>query len=185
MPTLTVLRGRRLVLEAGLFLGVGFAALLHGIVLRQLLGWHHVFDGATAQLQLFYDGLVALGALALVSFGVILLIQARSRLNTPRVPRRLGGAFLVGAGGYQVLEGLLAHHVLGIHHVNPIEDTLVWDLAFLAIGALLALSGVLILKRVAQEARDLERNLWPGAPPPRPRKAPKGRETGVGGLSRR
>jgi uncharacterized membrane protein len=49
---------------------------------------------------------------------------------------------LVGWGLFNLVDGVVDHHLLTIHHVR--EDAVhqtAWDLAFLAFGALLVLAG--------------------------------------------
>jgi hypothetical protein len=44
---------------------------------------------------------------------------------------------LIGFGAFNIVEGLVDHHLLGIHHVNetvPREQWIYWDLAFLVLG---------------------------------------------------
>ncbi|QXE24248.1 hypothetical protein B6N60_02952 [Richelia sinica FACHB-800] len=57
------------------------------------------------------------------------------------------GSILVGAGLFNVLEGLIDHQLLGIHHVKPGQDQWLWDWGFLALGALLALVGWIMIQR--------------------------------------
>jgi uncharacterized membrane protein len=48
----------------------------------------------------------------------------------------LVGAMLLGWGGFNIVEGVIDHHVLGIHHVrDDLGGPVKWDLAFLAWGA--------------------------------------------------
>jgi uncharacterized membrane protein len=48
---------------------------------------------------------------------------------------------LVGWGLFNLVEGVVDHHLLGIHHVRTGGNETAWDLAFLAFGALLAVTG--------------------------------------------
>lgn len=57
------------------------------------------------------------------------------------------GAFCIGAGMFNVVEGILSHHVFQIHHVKPGVHQLAWDLGFIAAGALSVIIGWLILNR--------------------------------------
>jgi len=64
------------------------------------------------------------------------------------VARRQFGLLLVGWGGFNLVEGIVDHHILGIHHVR--DDTgapLGWDLAFLALGATLVVAGLTLKRR--------------------------------------
>jgi uncharacterized membrane protein len=51
---------------------------------------------------------------------------------------------LVGWGLFNLIEGIVDHHVLGIHHVRETGNRSAWDLGFLAFGALLVLGGWLL-----------------------------------------
>lgn len=62
------------------------------------------------------------------------------------------GGLLIGWGGFNLVEGLVDHHLLGVHHVrDDLGAPLGWDLGFLAFGALLVVVGaVLMVKRPAR-----------------------------------
>jgi uncharacterized membrane protein len=62
---------------------------------------------------------------------------------------------LIGFGGFNLVEGLVDHQLLGLHHVNetaPREQWLYWDMAFLVWGAAMVADGWLLLRRGRQEA---------------------------------
>jgi len=49
----------------------------------------------------------------------------------------------MGWGAFNLVEGIVDHHILTIHHVrDDVGAPLGWDLAFLALGAILVLSGL-------------------------------------------
>lgn len=152
---------RRAVVRAGVVLGIGLGAFFDGIVLHQLLQWHHLLsshpdpDVATdLRLNVRWDGVFHAVAYAFTVAGVALLWRA-SRLDAGRVAgRTLAGAVLVGWGLFNLVEGVVDHHLLGVHHVWPggPGGVAVWDAAFLAWGAAMAGVGYLLTRR--------------GAPPP-------------------
>lgn len=48
------------------------------------------------------------------------------------------GALLAGWGAFNLVEGIVDHHLLGVHHVrDDLGGPLSWDLGFLALGLLL------------------------------------------------
>ena len=58
------------------------------------------------------------------------------------------GLVLAGWGIFNVVEGLVDHHLLGIHHVrDDLGAPLAWDLGFLAFGAILVAVGWAVHKR--------------------------------------
>ena len=139
-------------------IGVGLGGLADGIVLHQL-GWHHLLSsrpGFSMRANEVADGAFHVGAWLVVLAGVIWL-YARLRLPVvpaawprlavgPRPWRALFGSMLVGWGLFNVVEGLVDHHVLGLHHVRPGPGQLGWDVGFLAVGAIAAGAGYLLAR---------------------------------------
>jgi uncharacterized membrane protein len=132
------------VLTAGVFLGVGLGAFLDGIALHQLLQWHNMLssvivpaDLISAKVNMFWDGLFHAFAWLTTVVGVALLWRAARDEGAQRSGRLLVSGLLVGWGLFNLIEGLVDHELLGIHHVRPGGDQLAWDLGFLAFGAVL------------------------------------------------
>jgi uncharacterized membrane protein len=60
---------------------------------------------------------------------------------------------LAGWGVFNVVEGLVDHQLLGIHHVrDDLGAPLGWDLAFLALGAVLTIGGLLLTRSGVRNA---------------------------------
>ena len=60
------------------------------------------------------------------------------------------GSMLIGFGAFNFVEGLIDHHLLGIHHVNelvPVEQRIYWDVGFLASGVIMLIAGYFLLRR--------------------------------------
>ena len=61
----------------------------------------------------------------------------------------LAGALLLGWGTFNLVEGVIDHHILRIHHVSetvPQAQWIWWDLGFLASGLLLVAAGSFLLR---------------------------------------
>ena len=133
--------------RAALVLGLGIGGFVDGIVAHQLLGWHHMLSGwypDDPHLNMRGDGLFHLLCLLLVLTGVALLNRAGG------VPGRvLWGGVLAGWGVFNLVEGVVDHLVLGIHHVRGGPHELAYDLGFLALGALLVVVGRLVARERA------------------------------------
>jgi uncharacterized membrane protein len=87
-----------------------------------------------------------------VTIGLFLLWRAVSTGHRA-MWRTLSGLLLAGWGIFNLVEGIVDHHVLTIHHVrDDVADPLWWDLGFLALGALL-LAGGLALRAVDRRRR--------------------------------
>ncbi|MFC3897294.1 DUF2243 domain-containing protein [Lentzea rhizosphaerae] len=131
---------------AAVVLGVGIGGFLDGIVAHQLLGWHHMLSGwyprEDMELMMIGDGLFHLLCLVIVLVGVALLNR-----RAPLPERVLLGGILAGWGVFNLVEGLVDHQILGIHHVRPGPGQLAYDLAFLASGAVLLVIGTLFARR--------------------------------------
>jgi uncharacterized membrane protein len=65
----------------------------------------------------------------------------------PRPWRALVGPMLMGWGLFNLVEGLVDHHLLGLHHVRPGPGQLGWDIGFLASGVAIAGLGFLLARR--------------------------------------
>jgi uncharacterized membrane protein len=61
---------------------------------------------------------------------------------------------LAGWGVFNVVEGLIDHHLLQLHHVrDDLGGPLGWDLAFLGLGVTLIGVGAVLVSRSARAAR--------------------------------
>lgn len=149
---------RRGIVIAGVLLGLGLGGFFDGIVLHQLLQWHHMLTSAgypldsvrNLEINTLGDGLFHAATWVLVVLGVVALWRARRDRPAPWPGRLLVGAALTGWGAFNLVEGVVDHHLLGIHHVNetaPREQWLWWDLGFLAWGAAMLLVGRRLVRR--------------------------------------
>jgi uncharacterized membrane protein len=60
--------------------------------------------------------------------------------------RTFVGSLAIGWGLFNLIEGIVDHHLLGIHHVRSGPDQVAWDLAFLAFGAVLVVGGWMLTR---------------------------------------
>jgi uncharacterized membrane protein len=136
-----------------LLLGVGLGGFIDGIVLHQVLQWHHMLTGdaggepmdtvAGLEANTLVDGFFHLATWMLVAVGAGLMVRAWQRGELAPRWRAHVGLLLVGWGAFNVVEGVIDHQLLGLHHVrDDLGAPLGWDLAFLALGALLIGAGV-------------------------------------------
>jgi uncharacterized membrane protein len=136
-------------LRAAVVLGIGFGGLFDGIVFHQILQWHHMLSTPVApdtvdalRLNTLADGIFHAAAWLVSLAGVWLLVRARDALRgTPRAGRILLGGTIAGWGGFNLVEGVVNHLVLQVHHVRPGPDEALYDVAFLVWGAVFAVVG--------------------------------------------
>lgn len=137
---------------AGILLGIGLGGFFDGIVLHQVLQWHHMLTSAgyppdtvgNLQINVTWDGFFHLGTYAATVVGVIGLWRAARRPHPPWSAGLLAGSILIGFGLFNLVEGVVDHHLLGLHHVNetvPREQWIYWDIGFLVWGAAMLFAG--------------------------------------------
>lgn len=142
---------------AGVLFGLGLGGFFDGIVLHQVLQWHHMLSSwypitsiENLELNTLWDGIFHSATYVFVVLGLFLLWR-RARGRHLRWPNRaLAGSLLVGWGLFNLVEGLIDHQWLGIHHVNERVERahwLAWDLGFLAWGLAMLLAGLWLLRR--------------------------------------
>jgi uncharacterized membrane protein len=146
------IRGKDLL--PGLMLGMGLGGFVDGIVLHQVLQWHHMLTSegccpertvAGLEDNTLADGLFHMFAWVLVAVGIALLWR-RAREGVRPDGRRLAGLALAGWGIFNLVEGIIDHQILGIHHVKAGDAEWAFDAGFLVLGAGL-LAGGLTLAR--------------------------------------
>lgn len=149
------LSSRRGVGIAGLLLGAGLGGFVDGIVFHQILQWHNMLSGwippvdeNTIKINMLWDGYFHLGVWALTVLGVVVLWQSSRQLEGQIPSRFLYGTMLIGWGVFNLVEGVINHHLLGVHRVHEYSAAGIWwDLAFLASGLLLLLAGAVLARR--------------------------------------
>jgi uncharacterized membrane protein len=135
---------RRRLLVSGLLLGAGAMGAVDEIVFHQLLHWHHFYDRASGAAGLVSDGLLHAATWSATVAGLALLADVRRRRAF--APTRWWGAVLLGAGGFQLFDGVVDHKVLRVHQVRYGVDLTGYDLAWNAAGLLLLAAGILLLR---------------------------------------
>lgn len=136
----------------GLLLGVGLGAFIDGIVLHQLLQWHHMVsaDGgdhpadtvAGLEANTLADGVFHVGAWLFALAGILATLRDWREERRAPTWRSQVGLLLLGWGLFNLVEGMINHRLLGLHHVrDDLDGPLSWDLGFLAFAASLTAAG--------------------------------------------
>jgi uncharacterized membrane protein len=147
--------------RAGFVLGMGFGGLADGIILHQILGWHHLVcytmncrPASIAQLEHenTQDGYLHLVLWLVLLAGATLLWRAARRAGPAARGRVLWGAVLAGCGAFNLFEGLINHQILGLHHVLPGNPhQFLFDMLFLANGVVFFIIGWCLIRRFRRE----------------------------------
>jgi uncharacterized membrane protein len=136
----------------GVLVGIGIAGTLDEVVLHQLLAWHHFYDRSTPTAGLVSDGLFHIFSTVVLVIGIVQLVERRR--TSPDPPRLALAGILLGAGGFNLYDGIIQHKLLRLHQVREgVPDNLPYDLTFLATAAAVTLAGALLLRQVHQPTR--------------------------------
>ncbi|GGX84953.1 hypothetical protein GCM10010358_43800 [Streptomyces minutiscleroticus] len=124
-------------------IGAAVMAAVDEIVFHQVLHWHHFYDRSTPGVALLSDGLLHTAELLGLVAGFFLLADLRRRRALSAAHARAG--FFLGAGLFQLFDGVVDHKLLRLHQVRYGVDVTPYDwawnlaaLALLAVGAVLA-----------------------------------------------
>ncbi len=145
---------------AGTVLGVGLGGFIDGIVLHQILQWHHMLTSGpyppttleNLQVNTLWDGLFHAFTWVVTAIGLSLLWRASRNPIGPWSTRVLVGCLAIGWGLFNVVEGIVNHYLLGFHHVREdVPNVALWDLAFLAFGVVLIAIGAAVVRAGQKE----------------------------------
>jgi uncharacterized membrane protein len=149
---------------AGIFFGLGLGGFFDGIVLHQILQWHHMVTSAgypadsvpNLQLNTLLDGLFHAATYIFVVLGLVILWRRAHRNHLWWSGKLLTGSMLMGFGAFNLIEGIVDHHLLGLHHVNetvPPEQWIYWDIGFLVWGAAMLVGGLLLYRSGTRQSQ--------------------------------
>ncbi len=134
----------------GAILGFALGGFFDGILLHQILQWHHLLSALRpedARFQVAADGYFHALMYGIAAFGLWRLWRAQ-RQGAAVGGRALLAGLLTGFGLWQIVDILLAHWILGIHRVRLATDSpLFWDLLWLAVFGLAPLAVAWALRR--------------------------------------
>ncbi len=146
---------------AGILFGLGLGGFFDGIVLHQILQWHHMLstwypikDVASLKLNTLWDGVFHSSTYVFVVLGLSTLWRAAHERHLLWSNKLLIGTLLLGWGAFNVIEGTVDHELLGVHHVNelvPLSQRIYWDMGFLVWGAAMVIIGWALMRSGQRE----------------------------------
>ncbi len=138
---------------SGIFLGIGMGGFVDGIVFHQLLQFHNMLSAkypptsvVHLEVNMFWDGIFHTFTWIMTAVGIAVLWCAVRQPDAYLSGRSLVGSICLGWGLFNLVEGVINHHVLHLHHVREVPGHLPWDLAFLASGAILMTLGFALIR---------------------------------------
>ena len=147
---------------SGYVLGLSLGGFFDGIMLHQVLQWHHLLSLVPGEslrrveTQILADGAFHVLMYAVALAGLSLLWGARQSFARREAGRRLLAAVLIGFGVWNVIDVVVFHWLLHIHRIRvdvPAGDRLSWDLLWLALFALPPLAAAWLVERRGRGGR--------------------------------
>jgi uncharacterized membrane protein len=143
-------RERKQLLTSTALIGIGIMAAVDEIVFHQLLSWHHFYVGSSLDIALLSDGLLHAAELVAIVGGFFMFADLHDRNIKSRI---VGwGGFFIGAGAFQVFDGIADHKILRLHQIRyGVENLWLYDAAWNAFGVTLLMIGLLMLRRAQHD----------------------------------
>jgi uncharacterized membrane protein len=128
----------------GIVLGLGMGGFVDGILLHQIMQWHNMGSAVVPpttmeamRRNMTWDGLFHAATWLLTLAGVYVLLDAARRGAALPGVGAFTGQLLLGWGSFNLVEGVIDHHLLNIHHVRDMPMHVpAYDWLFLAVGGL-------------------------------------------------
>jgi uncharacterized membrane protein len=144
---------RKPLIAAGALLGIGLGGFVDGILFHQVLQAHSMLSAKLPQdtlvnvkTSMVWDGLFHALTWLATAIGLSLLWHAGKLKDCPWSGRTLWGALTLGRGIFNLVEGIIDHQLLQIHHVVERLGLSVYDYLFLASGMLFIALGLLLIR---------------------------------------
>ncbi len=144
-------------------LGIGLGGFIDGIVLHQILQWHEMLSNklppttlVNKSVNMFWDGIFHAFTLVVVFTGVLLLWRLLYRKDISKSGNLLSGGLLLGWGLFNIVEGLIDHHLLNLHNVREItENVEAWNYGFLGISVLMIIGGFALINKTPETSHSV------------------------------
>lgn len=141
---------------AGVLLGIGLGGFVDGILLHQIAQWHQMLSSVmppdsveAMKANMSADGWFHMATWIATLAGMFMLWSAVRGAGRLPSTRSFCGYLLIGWGGFNLVEGIVDHHLLQLHHVRDLPMHVpAYDWLFLAIGGIgLLLAGLALRDR--------------------------------------
>lgn len=139
---------------ASMVLGIGLGGFIDGIVLHQIFQWHEMLSAKIPatnyvgkSINMFWDGIFHLFCLIVVFIGIVLFWKLLFRKDIDRSGKLLVGGLLMGWALFNIVEGIIDHHLLKLHNVfEYTQNHFTANAIFLGLSVLLAVLGYAIIR---------------------------------------
>jgi uncharacterized membrane protein len=139
---------------SGYLLGFALGGFFDGILLHQILQWHHLLSALEGdrfrdiRVQILADGVFHALMYLVAVIGLWMLWRVRHEFGKPKADRLLFANALIGFGVWHVLDAIFSHWIIGIHRIRmDTPNPLLWDLIWLFAFGIVPLLVGLVLRR--------------------------------------
>jgi uncharacterized membrane protein len=139
-------------LWSGILFGLGLVAFFDETVFHQLLHWHHFYDKSTTNIGLVSDGLFHAFSWFATIGGLFMLADLRRR-NALWLTR-WWGAVLLGAGVFQLYDGIVQHKLMRLHQIRYVENVIMYDIVWNIIALAMVVAGMILTYRTGGQQRE-------------------------------
>lgn len=141
-------------LWGAVWIGIGIMAGVDEIIFHQVLSWHHFYDRSTPEVGLLTDGLLHSAELIVIVAGFFMLLDLNRSRTLDR--QKAWAGFFLGAGGFQLFDGLIDHKALQLHQIRyDVPAILPYDMAWNLAAVILLIIGW-VLNRKANQSLHLK-----------------------------
>jgi uncharacterized membrane protein len=137
-----------------------------GILFHQIMQIHNMLSANLApdtlinvKVNMVWDGLFHAFTWLTTAVGLAILWRAGARRDVPWSGLVFLGSLIAGWGVFNLVEGIIDHHILGVHHVVEALGLSIYDYLFLASGVLFLAIGFGFMrsgrKRVLRASRTI------------------------------
>lgn len=132
-------------LGSGILFGLGVVAFIDEAVFHQLLHWHHFYDKSTTSVGLVSDGIFHAFSF-FATIGSSFMLADLRRRDAFLLWRWIGG-ILLGAGGFQLYDGIIQHKLMRLHQIRYNVDIAPYDWVWNLTALALLIAGIVITLR--------------------------------------
>ena len=145
---------------AAMVIGIGAGGFLEGITLHQILQLHEVLSNKIdprtytgKSINMFWDGIFHAFTLAVTLTGAVLMWRLLKKEGINRSGYLFSGGLVFGWGLFNLVEGVIDHHILKLHNVNEFSpDPNSWNWGFTFLAILCLITGLLLIRRSIRQA---------------------------------
>jgi len=150
---------RKPLVAAGTLMGIGMGGFVDGILFHQIFQIHSMLSAKFPQTtvvnietSMVWDGLFHALTWLTTAISIALLWNAGKQKDVPWSGQTFFGSLMLGWGIFNLVEGVIDHHILGIHHVVERLGISVYDYCFLGCGIIFIIIGLVIIKRGTEDS---------------------------------